>query len=105
MHLDLSSIKSCLSGPKRPHDRVKLSAIKSIFNHSLTNKVEFQGFRLGAEKATKSAKLTYKGENNEVKHGAVFIIAITAFTNTSKPDMMLAVGYVTRKIQSRRDWG
>ena len=96
MHLDLSSVEPCLSGPKRPHDRVTLSAMKSTFNHALTNKVGFQGFGLSAEKATKSAKLTYKGENYELKHGAVVISAITSCTNTSNPDVMLAAGLVAR---------
>ena len=97
-HLDLSSIEPCLSGPKRPHDRVTLSAMKSTFNHALTNKVGFQGFGLSTEKATKSAKLTYKGENYELKHGTFVISAITACTNTSNSDVMLAVGLVARNV-------
>jgi len=35
MELDLSSVKSCLSGPKRPHDRVELSNMKNDFNSCL----------------------------------------------------------------------
>lgn len=96
MHLDLSSVEPCLSGPKRPHDRVTLSTMKSTFNHALTNKVGFQGFGLGTDKVAKSAKFAYKGENYELKHGAVVISAITSCTNTSNPDVMLAAGLVAR---------
>ena len=72
--------------------------MKSTFNHALKNKVGFQGFRLSAEKATKSAKLTYKGENWELKHGTFFISEITACTNTSNSDVIFAVGLVARNV-------
>ena len=32
MELDLSEVKPCLSGPKRPHDRVELSNMKADFH-------------------------------------------------------------------------
>lgn len=50
MELDLSSIKPCLSGPKRPHDRVELSNMKADFNACLSNPVGFKGFNIPAEK-------------------------------------------------------
>lgn len=37
--LDLSTVVSCVSGPKRPHDRVSVTDMKSDFMHCLTNKV------------------------------------------------------------------
>ena len=50
MELDLSSIKPCLSGPKRPHDRVELSNMKADFNACLSNPVGFKGFNIPAAK-------------------------------------------------------
>ena len=50
MELELSSIKPCLSGPKRPHDRVELSNMKADFNACLSNPVGFKGFNIPAEK-------------------------------------------------------
>lgn len=44
LELDLSTVKACLSGPKRPHDRVEFSKMKEDFNACLTNKVGFKGF-------------------------------------------------------------
>ena len=79
----------------RFHGRVKLSAVKSIFNHALLNK---QGFGLSAKKATKLAKFTWKWENCELKHGTFVIFAITACTNTSNLDEMLAVVLVARNV-------
>lgn len=37
--LDLSTVVSSLSGPKRPHDRVSVSQMKEDFSACLTNKV------------------------------------------------------------------
>lgn len=46
MHLDLGSVEPCLSGPKRPHDRVKMSDLSSEFKKGLTDKVGFKGYGL-----------------------------------------------------------
>jgi len=35
MELDLSSVRPCLAGPKRPHDRVELAHMKKDFNNCL----------------------------------------------------------------------
>lgn len=37
--LDLATIVSSVSGPKRPHDRVQVSDMKTDFRQCLTNKV------------------------------------------------------------------
>lgn len=43
MKLDLSTVVSCISGPKRPHDRVALSDVKQDFRKCLENKIGFKG--------------------------------------------------------------
>lgn len=37
--LDLATVVSSVSGPKRPHDRVSVAEMKADFNQCLTNKV------------------------------------------------------------------
>jgi aconitate hydratase len=96
MYLDLSTIEPCLSGPKRPQDKVIMRALKQEFRNGLTNEIGFKGFGLSADKVKKTAKFTYKGEEHELKHGAVVIAAITSCTNTSNPDVMLAAGLLAR---------
>jgi len=96
MHLDLATVEPCLSGPKRPHDKVEMKVLKKEFNEALTNKVGFNGFGLKADKVGASAKFSYKGEDIELKHGSVVISAITSCTNTSNPDVMLAAGLLAR---------
>jgi aconitate hydratase len=49
MELDLSKVEPCLSGPKRPHDRVTLSEMKTDWNKCLSNKIGFKGFGIKTE--------------------------------------------------------
>lgn len=39
VELDLATVVSSVSGPKRPHDRVSVVEMKKDFNNCLTNKV------------------------------------------------------------------
>lgn len=41
--LDLATVVSSVSGPKRPHDRVPVDDMKNDFNQCLTNKVSLIG--------------------------------------------------------------
>ncbi|CAL5394243.1 unnamed protein product [Camellia sinensis] len=73
-HLDLADVEPCISGPKRPHDRVPLKEMKTDWHSCLDNKV---GFNLN--------------------HGSVVIAAIMSCTNTSNPSVMLGAGLVAKK--------
>jgi len=99
LELDLSTVIPCVSGPKRPHDRVPLKNLHSEFKNGLTEKVSFKGFGLKPEESTKVAKLTLNGEEHVLKHGSVVISAITSCTNTSNPSVMLGAGLVARKAR------
>jgi aconitate hydratase len=96
MELDLSSVKPCLAGPKRPHDRVELANMKNDFNACLKNPVGFKGYAIPEEKLASTSNFTYEGSEYELKHGAVVIAAITSCTNTSNPDVMLAAGVIAK---------
>ena len=96
MELDLSTVKPCLSGPKRPHDRVELANMKSDFNACLKNPVGFKGYAIAEDKLAATSKFTYDDHEYELKHGAVVIAAITSCTNTSNPDVMLAAGILAK---------
>lgn len=96
MHLDLSTVEPCLSGPKRPHDRVRMKTMKSDFTKALTHTTGFQGFGLDKSKTDKSSTFNYKGKDYTLRHGSVVISAITSCTNTSNPDVMMAAGILAR---------
>uniref|UniRef100_H2ZQT3 Cytoplasmic aconitate hydratase n=1 Tax=Ciona savignyi TaxID=51511 RepID=H2ZQT3_CIOSA len=94
--LDLGSIVPSLSGPKRPHDRVAVKAMKEDFTQCLTNKVGFKGFGIPADKLSSSVKFAYDGKEYTMSHGSVVIAAITSCTNTSNPTVMLGAGMLAR---------
>jgi len=94
--LDLSSIVPCVSGPKRPHDRVELTCMKDDFNTCLTAPVGFKGFGLTECEAKASSTFSHKEERYTLHHGSVVIAAITSCTNTSNPNVMLGAGLLAR---------
>lgn len=96
MELDLSTVKSCLAGPKRPHDRVELTNMKTDFNGCLSNPVGFKGYNIPVDKHAQTSKFEYDGHEFELSQGSVVIAAITSCTNTSNPDVMLAAGLLAK---------
>lgn len=94
LELDLSSVEPCLSGPKRPHDRVSLSDMKTDFNKCLGAPNGFKGFGINNPKATKSFQ--FNGHDYTLKHGSVVIASITSCTNTSNPDVLVGAGILAK---------
>ena len=93
LHLDLGSILPSLAGPKRPQDRVLLSAMKANFREAFA-----------AEQLTRPSKgpatLTDRGQTYQLKDGAVVIAAITSCTNTSNPNVLIGAGLLARKARA-----
>jgi aconitate hydratase len=99
--LDLATVEPSLAGPKRPHDRVALSAMKESFRKALTAPVKERGFGLAAEALGTTVPVEVRGQKAEIGHGAVVIAAITSCTNTSNPSVMLGAGLLARKAARR----
>ncbi len=96
LELDLATIQASLAGPKRPQDRVALSALKENFLESLTAPTAQRGFGLATE--TLNAEAAIEGMSGaKLKHGSVAIAAITSCTNTSNPSVMLGAGLLAKK--------
>lgn len=87
VQLDLSSVQPSLAGPKRPQDRLTLSALPDTFDKLLkdVNRSEEknQSFKTAA--------------GLDLHHGAVVIAAITSCTNTSNPSVLMAAGLLAKK--------
>jgi aconitate hydratase len=96
--LDLSSIRPCMAGPKRPQDQVELPALPQAFDALLEEN------KRSAEK-TKAFPTT---DSYELHHGDVVIAAITSCTNTSNPHVLIAAGLVAKKAYekglTRKPW-
>ena len=78
--LDISGITACVSGPKRPEDRVDLRDVKKTVQNEI--------------KKLKKSKNTAKGK---LKDGSIMIAAITSCTNTSNPSVIIGAGLVAKK--------
>ncbi len=103
LSLDLGTVEPSLAGPKRPQDRILLSAMKSAFEETLKAPVQQRGFALTESQRAQTATVssppsrTEPKQNTKIGHGAVVIAAITSCTNTSNPSVMLAAGLVAQK--------
>ncbi|KAG5123651.1 hypothetical protein JHK82_030388 [Glycine max] len=97
LELNLEDVEPCVSGPKRPHDRVPLREMKVDWHACLNNKVGFKGFAVPKESQNKVAEFTFQGTPAHLRHGDVVIAAITSCTNTSNPSVMLGAALVAKK--------
>ncbi len=92
IELDLATVVPSLAGPKRPQDRVPLSAAKAMFEVALGDYTRTPDAVAG---------FTIAGAPVEIGHGAVAIAAITSCTNTSNPSVMIAAGLLARNAVNR----
>ncbi len=93
LHLDLSTIKPSLAGPKRPQDRVLLTDVKANY---------LKAFE-GEQKMRPSAgplEVTDNGKTFTMRDGAVVIAAITSCTNTSNPSVLIGAGLLAKKARA-----
>lgn len=96
--LDLSTVVTSVSGPKRPHDRVAVTDMKGDFQACLVNPVGFKGFAITPEALQATGQFQWdNGKTYSIRHGSVVIAAITSCTNTSNPSVMLGAGLLAKK--------
>src|SRR5271166_295311 len=125
LELDLGSVVPSMAGPRRPQDRVALTAAKGDFRRELAK--EFEGHptvnatelakwvaeggngasTVGTVLESKLGHIVHKVEVNAeegrfaLTHGSIVIAAITSCTNTSNPSVMLAAGLLAQKAVAR----
>lgn len=91
LELDMGEVTPAISGPKRPQDRIELTAAASQFQQDLKNV-----FKVSDE----NKSVAVEGRDFDIKQGDVMIAAITSCTNTSNPSVMVAAGLVARKARA-----
>ncbi len=121
LELDLGDVVPSLAGPKRPQDRVPLTAVKRTFidvvtetlklNDDEISKLEGEGGQTAVgnhEPSGGQVPVVIDGQKHYMSHGDVVIAAITSCTNTSNPSVMLAAGLVAKKAaekgMNRKPW-
>jgi aconitate hydratase len=92
LELDLSTVVPSLAGPKRPQDRVLLSASKESFRTALGDYTK---------DPAAASDIVLNGESVSIGHGIVAIASITSCTNTSNPSVMMAAGLLARNAVER----
>jgi aconitate hydratase len=95
--LDMAAVEPCISGPKRPQDRIALKGAGNKVGELLKT----------AGKGSK-APVAAGTQQFELEDGAVVIAAITSCTNTSNPAVMVGAGLLARnaaaKGLTRKPW-
>ncbi len=81
VEIDLSKVRQCVAGPKRPQDRIALSDLKIEWNR------QFNQVNMAVPKA----------DGNKIENGSVLIAAITSCTNTGNPRSIIAAGLLAKK--------
>ncbi len=110
--LELKDVVPSIAGPKRPQDRVALTAAKQGFAKVLqdyrdlhlvsaqeSDWVEEGGPVVTGTEAEAGVPVTRGADSFRLEHGAVVIAAITSCTNTSNPAVLVAAGLLARKAR------
>jgi aconitate hydratase len=95
LEIDLGAVVPSLAGPRRPQDRVPLSAAKLSFARALDD------LKRGVKAAPAAGGGTAVATATQLEHGSVVIAAITSCTNTSNPGVMIGAGLVAKKAVER----
>ncbi len=120
--IDLGEIEPCLSGPRRPQDRLTLRNAKPRIRGAINTLLEKNGLlpreilevdrfcdegghaAVGVEQQGEhrgQMLVTHKGNKFFLNDGMVVIAAITSCTNTSNPSVMLGAALVAKKAVER----
>ena len=108
LRLDLGDVVSCISGPKRPQDRILLTDAKVSFQKTLE---EYRALRIkdvdkqkmpqepgsSAQEDPQKDPQEDPLKETDLQDGAIVIAAITSCTNTSNPAVLVAAGLLARK--------
>uniref|UniRef100_A0A8B9KGV6 aconitate hydratase n=1 Tax=Astyanax mexicanus TaxID=7994 RepID=A0A8B9KGV6_ASTMX len=97
IEINLASIVPCVSGPKRPQDRVPVPCMKEDFLNCLNEKVGFKGFHIPKEKQCITVPFLHEGTEYFLSHGSVVIAAVISCTNNCNPSVMLTAGLLAKK--------
>ena len=111
LDLDLATIEPSIAGPKRPQDRVALSAAAIAFEQALPSLLkpgqhvppkqearwEGEGGHPAGMDSQQNGFEEHVKLDQALNHGSVVIAAITSCTNTSNPSVLVAAGLLAKK--------
>ena len=94
VELDLAKVVPAVSGPRRPHDRLDLPALKGKFKELMGKAFNDGGYGKSSEM---NKRVPTSKAGVDVGQGDVLISAITSCTNTSNPGVLLGAGLLAKK--------
>ena len=111
LELDLATVEPSIAGPKRPQDRIALSAAAKSFEEALPSLLkpgqhvppkqeerwEAEGGHPAGMDSQQDAVQEHVKLDKALNHGSVVIAAITSCTNTSNPYVLVAAGLLAKK--------
>ncbi len=89
--LDVSTVVTSVSGPKRPQDKVLLTEAARSFAKVFKENT----------KRSKSIESNVAGADFKLKDGDIVIAAITSCTNTSNPSVLIGAGLLAKKAHEK----
>ncbi len=89
--LDVSTVVTSISGPKRPQDKVLLTEAASSFAKVYKENA----------KRSKVVETDVAGADFKLKDGDIVIAAITSCTNTSNPSVLIGAGLLAKKAYEK----
>ena len=120
LELDMSTVKSCLAGPKSPQDQVFLSEVPEKYHETMQQtfirkkeaEIELsrdpayqrwigeggtpvEEFESLIEEEVK--EIAFSERTSRVTHGSIVIASITSCTNTSNPYVLIGAGLLAKK--------
>jgi aconitate hydratase len=101
LELDLSTVVPSLAGPKRPQDRVPVTALKQVYRKTLGQMDEERRKKNPAATGTGTVAAAGSAPAFEVRDGAMLIAAITSCTNTSNPSVMIGAALLARNAAAK----
>lgn len=93
LELDMSTVVSSISGPKRPQDRILLTQAQHQFDQDFNN--------MENNRDKKSVMVAAANAEYEFTDGNIVVAAITSCTNTSNPQVMLGAGLLARNAVAK----
>jgi aconitate hydratase len=95
LSLDLGDVEPSVAGPRRPQDRIGLRNLAAKYRQIEAEQVA------DGKTGTAPVRVSHKGQEFELRNGAVLIAAITSCTNTSNPYVMIGAGLLARNARRR----
>ncbi len=91
LSLDISTVVTSISGPKRPQDKVLLTDASTSFSKVYKENT----------KRSKVIESAIAGETFKLKDGDIVIAAITSCTNTSNPSVLIGAGLLAKRAYEK----